>query len=204
MKGILIGLSVSVPLGPIGMLCIQRTLNRGQKHGLVTGLGATTSDILYAIVTLFFLSYVIGFIEDHKFIIQLIGSVIIVFFGYWIFNTNPRAQPRVSAGEKSDSSLWSDYFTSFALTLSNPLILFVLIALFSQMDFVSSANSPGKVIFAFFSIALGATLWWFVLTGLASRFRHRFNLRGLKFINRLTGAAIMLIGIIGALITIVR
>jgi len=81
-KGIIIGLFVSVPLGPIGMLCIQRTLNRGRKFGIATGLGATTSDLVYTMITLFFLNFVIDFIEQQRYIIQLIGSIILIIFGF--------------------------------------------------------------------------------------------------------------------------
>ena len=202
LKGIIIGLSISVPLGPIGMLCIQRTLNRGQKFGLVTGLGATTSDVVYAIVTMFFLNIVIGFIEQHQLVIQLVGSVVIAFFGYWIYQSNPMAQPRPN--EKSDGKLFNDFITSFGLTLSNPLILFVLIALFSQTEFVSSTTSIWVHIFCLFSIVLGATLWWVILTSLASRFRYKFNMRGLKIINRITGVIIMMLGIAGAVMIFIK
>jgi len=87
-KGILVGLFVSVPMGPIGMLCIQRTLNKGQIHGLLTGLGATTSDLLYTFVSLFFLSFISDFIEKYKFFIQLSVSAILIIFGFFIFNSH--------------------------------------------------------------------------------------------------------------------
>ncbi|NLO69548.1 MAG: LysE family transporter [Porphyromonadaceae bacterium] len=197
-KGIIIGLSVSVPMGPIGMLCIQRTLNRGQKYGIATGLGATVSDLIYSVITIFFLNIVLDFIEERKLIIQIIGSIIIIFFGLWIFNSHPSKQPLPNE-KHSDNSLFSDFFTSTALTLSNPLILFVLIALFSQFDFIHPEFSIWGHAFALFSILIGATIWWITLTGLVNRFRYRFSIRGLKIINRLTGGVIIIIGFVGAL-----
>ena len=83
-KGIIIGLCISVPLGPIGMLCVQRTLTRGRAHGIVTGLGATTSDLVYTFVTLFFLRFVIGFIEAHQVVFQFTGAIVVVLFGAFI------------------------------------------------------------------------------------------------------------------------
>ena len=80
-KGIIIGLFISIPLGPIGMLCIQRTLNRGRKYGIATGLGATTSDLIYTMITLFFVSFVVDLIEQQRFIIELGGSIILIAFG---------------------------------------------------------------------------------------------------------------------------
>ena len=119
-KGILIGLCISVPLGPIGMLCIQRTFSRGAKYGFVTGLGATFSDLIYTIITLFFLSFVIDFIEAHRFVIQLIGSGLVGAFGYYIFQSNPLAQPKPN--EVKTHSLFGDFMRAFGLTFSNPLI----------------------------------------------------------------------------------
>ena len=176
-KGIIIGLSISVPLGPIGMLCIQRTLNHGRKYGFITGLGATTSDLLYSVVTLFFLSFVIGFIDEYRFILQLIGSLIIIGFGVWIFSSNPVSQPRPD--EKYEHSLFTDYVTSFGLTLSNPLILFVLIALFARFDFVTPETTVWVMIAGLISVLIGASLWWNLLTYFVNHFRNKFNIRGL-------------------------
>ncbi|MGC3978976.1 MAG: LysE family transporter [Paludibacteraceae bacterium] len=200
--GILIGLSISVPLGPIGMLCIQRTLNRGQKYGLATGFGATTSDLVYIIVTLFFLSFVVDFIDTHKFIIQLLGAILVIFFGIWIFRTNPVSQPRAQ-DQKIQHSLFEDYITSFFLTLTNPLILFVLIALFAHFNFITSDTKFPEIIIGLLSILIGAGTWWFLLTYFASHFRNRFNVRGLKLINLITGGFIILLGIIGVIKCIV-
>ncbi len=195
LKGLIIGLSVSVPLGPIGMLCIQRTLNRGRKFGLITGLGATTSDIIYAIITMFFLNFVIGIVEQYQTIIQLVGSVVIALFGVWIYRSNPVVQPLLQ--DKPDNNFLSDYISSLLLTLSNPLILFVMIALFSQLEFVTSETSIMMHLIGLISIVGGAFIWWFILTGFSSRFRNKLNFRGLKIVNRVVGSIIIVFGIIG-------
>lgn len=202
-KGIIIGLSISVPLGPIGMLCIQRTLNRGQKHGIVTGVGATLSDLIYSVITMFFLSFVLDFIEERQVIIQIIGSVIIFFFGLWIYRSHPSKQPTLPDEKPAEHSLFTDFITSTALTLSNPLILFVLIALFAQFDFVTSEMTFFVHAFALFSIFVGALLWWITLNSLVSKFRNRLNIVGLKIINRITGGVIIAIGLFSALLTLV-
>ncbi len=202
-KGIIIGLSISVPLGPIGMLCIQRTLNRGQKYGLVTGLGATSSDLIYSIITIFFLSNVLDFVEEKKVILQLVGSIIIVLFGIWIYRSHPSAQP-LPHEKQNEHSIVSDYFTSLALTLTNPLILFVLIALFAQFDFIRTEMTFWEYAFSLSTILLGAALWWLILTTFASRFRHKFSFRGLKLINQITGSIIMIIGIIGVILSLIH
>ena len=201
-KGILIGLCISVPLGPIGMLTIQRTLNRGQKYGIATGLGATTSDLIYTIITLFFLSFVLDFIEEHRFIIQLTGSLVVSFFGWWIYKTNPATQPKPN--ETIKHSLFGDFATSFGLTFSNPLVLFVLIALFARFEFIGSKTTPFISICGILSILGGAILWWTLLTFLVSRFKNNLNMRELKLINQVTGLIIIGIGCVGFILSMIK
>lgn len=199
-KGIIIGLFISVPLGPIGMLCIQRTLNRGQKYGIITGLGATASDLLYTIISLFFLSFVLDFIEQYRMAIQITGSLILVIFGYFIFNSHPSAQPKPS--ESRQFTMFGDFITSFGLTLSNPLVLFVLIAIFAKFEFITNKSTLAEISIGIISILSGALLWWSILTFLVSRFRMKLNLKGLRTLNKITGVIIVLIGIIGFLYSI--
>lgn len=195
LKGILIGLCISVPVGPIGMLVIQRTLNRGRKYGVVTGLGASMSDLFYTIITLFFLSFVINFIEAHRFVIELIGSLVVICFGYFIYKNNPSVQPKPN--ETVQHNVYRDFISSFVLTFSNPLILFILIALFARIGFIDSETSFFQTIIGIISILIGATIWWLTLTFIVSHFRSKIGMHQLKAINRITGGLIALIGCIG-------
>lgn len=194
-KGIIIGLCISVPLGPIGMLCVQRTLTRGRRYGIVTGLGATASDLVYTLITLFFLRFIIGFIDEHRLIFQIVGAVIVIIFGYFIFKSHPSAQPQPN--ESSKHSLLSDFFTSFGLTFSNPFILFVLIALFARFTFIEEKSTAITYIVGISSILAGALIWWLFLTYIVSHFRNKLNLRGLRLINVITGTIIIVIGCAG-------
>lgn len=203
-KGIIIGLFTSVPLGPIGMLCIQRTLNRGRKFGIITGLGATTSDIFYTIITLFFLSFVLDIVEQNRFIIQVVGSIILIGFGFFIYRSHPSTQPKPHESKKIKNRLFNDYVSSFALTLSNPLVLFVLIALFARFEFINHTSTLLMSIAGIGSIFMGATMWWLTLTFLVSKFRSKLNMRGLKIINQTTGIIIILIGCIGIVASIIK
>lgn len=201
-KGILIGLTISVPLGPIGMLVVQRTFNRGQKYGIVTGLGATLSDLIYTLITLFFLSFVMDFIETHRFVIQFVGSVLVAGFGYYIFGTNPATQPKPN--ETSKHTLFGDFATSFGLTFSNPLVLFVLIALFARFEFITNQTTLLVTIIGILSILVGALLWWSTVTFLVSHFKSKVSMRELKIINQVTGLIIISIGVVGFFLSVLK
>ncbi len=195
-KGILIGLFVSVPMGPIGMLCVQRTIVRGRKYGIVTGLGATTSDLIYTLVAIFFIGFVEPFLETNKLLIQIVGSLIVTGFGIFIYTNNPSTQPRPH--EKSNNSIAGDFFSSMILTMSNPLILFVLLALFARFGFFDEENTTfTHYVTGILSILGGAFLWWNVLTFFVSKFRNKLSFSGLKLLNRVIGGVIAGIGLIG-------
>ena len=198
-KGIIVGLCISVPLGPIGMLCVQRTLTRGRAHGIVTGLGATTSDLVYTFVTLFFLRFVIGFIEAHQVVFQFTGAIVVVLFGAFIIKSRPTSQTQLRVVSKG--SLVSDYLTAFGLTFSNPLILFVLMALFARFDFSAERSPALHYLVGIGCILVGATAWWLLLTYIVSHFKDKLGLRGLRLINLITGSVIVVIGCAGLIVS---
>lgn len=192
-EGITIGLCTSIPVGPIAILIIQRTLQKGRMHGFTSGLGAATSDTFYALLAIVGLSVVLSFIEENKLIIQIIGSAIMVIFGVYIFFQNPAKNIEKSKTDKS--SYWQEYLTAFFLTLSNPLMIFLYIGLFAQYNFISSESHFIEIAIGICSVFLGAALWWFLLTLLASVFRKRFNIRGLWILNKATGILISVIAL---------
>lgn len=202
--GIFIGLCASVPTGPLGVLCIQRTLSRGKLHGFVTGLGATTSDMIYAILVSLGMSYIINFIETNLVLIQIGGSVIIGLLGLHIFLNRPQ-QRHSKHGQQSHkiskSELFNDYISAFFLCLSNPLIIFLYIGLFAQFAVFEQGN-PLKAIVCFASIATGAIVWWLVLIFIVGRFRSKFGLRGLTILNKITGSVLMLIALVTTVVAL--
>ena len=125
-KGIIIGIIVSAPMGPIGILCVQRTLSRGRLHGFVTGLGAMVSDLIYATITLFGMGIVDDLLKRNEQPLQYVGSLVIILFGIALFNTNPLKilQP---AKNKNTTRYNQDFITAFLLTLSNVAIVFLFI-----------------------------------------------------------------------------
>ena len=157
-KGLVIGIVASAPMGPVGVLCVQRTLNKGRWYGLVTGLGAALSDILYAMITGIGMSSVLQFVQkpDTMYVLQLVGSVMLFFFGYYTFKTKPYLRP--SSNKKG--TLSHNLLTSFLVTLSNPLIIFLFMALFARFTFVVPTHFWEQTL-GYISIFLGAMLWWY-------------------------------------------
>ena len=137
-RGLAIGILVSAPMGPIGVLCIQRTLNKGRRSGLATGIGASLSDLFYAMLTGFGLSIVVDFIENNQAPLQIAGSLVLTCFGIYLYRQNPARNIRKRLNQKS--SFTQDFASSFLLTLSNPLILLLLIGLFARLNFYLVAH----------------------------------------------------------------
>lgn len=199
-KGILIGVVVSAPLGPVGVLCIQRTLNKGRWYGFVTGLGASLSDIAYALLTGYGMSFIFDFISANQFYLQLVGSVMLLIFGFYTFRSNPVQSIRPISSNKG--SYFHNFVTAFFVTLSNPLIIFLFIGLFARFGFLAPGVRLFEQISGYVSIALGALLWWFGITFFVNKVRARFNLRGIWMINRVIGIVVMVISVIGFILTI--
>lgn len=192
--GMMIGILVSAPMGPIGMLCIQRTLSEGRWHGFVSGLGAALSDVIYAAITALSMGLVVNFVEAHQRPLQVFGSLVLGAFGYYIFQANP--VKRLRKNSASRLSFVQDFISAFLLTLSNVLIIFLYIGLFARFAFVFSAD-VWDVPIGLGGIAVGAVLWWFVITYLVSRMRRWFNIRGIRILNRIVGAIILLLSVVG-------
>lgn len=196
-KGIVIGILVSAPMGPVGMLCIQRTLSKGRWHGFVTGLGATLSDMLYAIITCLGMGIVVGFIEANQAPLQLAGSVVLGLFGYYTYRANP--VKGLQKRKENKISYTQDFVSSFFLTLSNILIILLFVGLFARFGFVLPDHSAWMMLGGVGCIALGAICWWFGITWIVSKLKQWFNIRGIWMLNRVTGIIFMLLAVVGAM-----
>ena len=201
-KGILIGLVASAPMGPVGVLCIQRTLNKGRWYGLITGIGACVSDIIYALITGFGMSFVMDFVgnEHNRFVLQLSGSVVLLLFGVYCYRSNPTKNMHQS-NKNQKGTLAHNGITAFLVTLSNPLIIFLFIFLFAQFAFVVN-DRPFEMTIGYISIILGAMLWWFGLTWLIDKVRGKFDNYGIVLINRVVGCIVVIFSVIMMLGTV--
>lgn len=199
-KGVIIGIVASAPMGPVGVLCIQRTLNKGRVYGLITGVGAAFSDLLYALLTGYGLNLLYDVISNPSTVywMQLIGAIIMFVFGLHTFRLNPVQNTRNVSRNKS--SLLRNGVTGFFITLSNPMIILLFLALFSPLKFIIPEMSLPYQCFGYLSIFGGAILWWFFITYVVSKLRERFDVRGILIINRVIGGAVMVGSLVGAIL----
>ena len=194
-KGMLIGMIASAPMGTVGVLCVQRTLNKGRLFGLATGVGTAVSDIIYAGVTGFGMAFVMDFInnDQNKFYLQIIGSVLLLAFGIFTWRSDPTKNMHQSGQKKG--SLWYNTWTAFLVTFSNPLIIFLFMALFAQFAFVIP-DHPFEMLIGFTSIVGGALLWWYGLSWLVDKLRVIFDNAGIRIINQIIGAVVIIFSIV--------
>lgn len=139
-KSVIIGILASVPLGPVGVLCIQRTLSRGYLAGFISGMGAAVADGIFAIVAILGLTVIINFIESQQFLMRIAGGAILLIIGTRIFMSNPVKQIR--QGRQNRNGYYSDFFSVLLIMLTNPLAVFLFIAAFASLELVSPDPGP--------------------------------------------------------------
>lgn len=201
LQGLLIGFLASVPLGPIGVICIQRTLNGTQKSGFISGLGAATADTVFATLAVFSLSFMTEFMDAHKHWFTAIGGILVILLGFSIFYKRVK---RPSQRRQSGSSFLSDYLSILFLTLTNPAYILVFITLFAALGISSEGNHTAVNLLLIAGVLVGAACWWLILTYVVNKLRKRFRLRHLWWINKITGAVIVLFGVLLVLSIVVN
>lgn len=194
-SGLLIGILISAPMGPIGMLCIQRTLNKGRWPAFFTGVGAALSDLVYCLLTGLGLSFVQDFINDNELLLQILGSVVLVAFGIYLFKKNPAGT--LKKPQESHSNFWADFVTGFLFTFSNPLILFFIMGLFGRFNFLLPEFQYYHYIAGYTGIFIGALIWWYAITFFVNKVRAHFNVRSLWLINRIIGSLLIGMALFG-------
>ena len=194
-KGMLIGIIASAPMGPVGVLCVQRTLNKGRWYGFATGVGAAVSDIVYALFTAFGMSFIMDFITNaqYKFGLQIAGSLLLLAFGVYCYRSDPTKGMHVSG--KTKNTLLHNGVTAFLVAFSNPFIVLLFIAAFAQLAFVIP-NHPAEMTMGYVSIFAGACLWWFGLTWLVDKIRAKFDDSGIIIINRIIGCLVVVFSVV--------
>lgn len=207
LSGLIIGLIVAVPIGPVNLICIRRTLALGPLNGFVSGLGAALGDSFFAVVTAFGFTAVLRMINGFSGTLELIGGTLLVIFGASTYFSDPlhgRGIEKVASRQVGGRSLFRDFASTFALTITNPATLFGFAALFAGLGGISGLRmSFGDAAFVVAGIAAGSTLWWFTLTTVIGFFHARIDSTVMKVINHASGIVVALfgLGILGHLLT---
>lgn len=191
LQGMIIGLILAVPVGPLSLMCIQRSLSEGKLHGIVSGLGVATADSFYALVAFLGLTVISGFILSWQDYFRVIAALVLFVVGVKIFLTLPQtADPDDVPG-----SYTRDYLSMAAITLANPMTITFLMVTLPGFGFVfggSSLQSTVEFVGGFFC---GSMLWWIVLCGMLGAVRSRIGAGALRLINRVSGIGIVGIGV---------
>jgi threonine/homoserine/homoserine lactone efflux protein len=190
LKGLVIGFSIAAPVGPIGILCIRRSLRDGMATGFMAGLGAATADAAYGAVAGFGLTAISGFLIGQRSWIGLLGGAFLCYLGVRTFLSKPA---EASAPEKG-VRLLAVYASTLLLTLANPATILSFVVIFAALGLGASADYPAASSLVL-GVFLGSALWWLILSGGASMLRSRVNPAWMRAINRLSGALLVGFGI---------
>jgi threonine/homoserine/homoserine lactone efflux protein len=188
-KGLIIGFLIAAPVGPIGILCIRRTLAQGRLHGFASGLGAAAADTVYGFIAAFSLTFISDFLVSHRTLFHIIGAVFLCLLGIRTFfsHTNNRFNPPVSG------SLAAGFASTFFLTLMNPITLFAFTAVFAGVGVTHSTHTLEGFLVA--GVFVGAAFWWFLVTTFAGLFHRKISPTNLLWFSRIAGIIIIAFGL---------
>nr|WP_256487800.1 MULTISPECIES: LysE family transporter [unclassified Haladaptatus] len=191
-RGIVLGFSIAAPVGPIGVLCIQRTLSKGRRSGFVSGLGAASADAVYGAIAGFGITAVSSLLLDYRVGIRIGGGILLLYLGVQSF----RAEPAETAVSTTDvHGLAGDYGSTFLLTITNPVTIIAFVGIFTGLGVGMSGNYTHAAVLVG-GVFLGSALWWFVLSTGVSVFRARFTRSIMRRVNRLAGVIIVGFGVL--------
>jgi threonine/homoserine/homoserine lactone efflux protein len=189
-KGVIIGFSIAAPVGPIGVLCIRRSLADGRQMGLVTGLGAATADALYGCVAGFGLTAISSFLVGQKVWLGFLGGLFLCYLGVRTFITKPAEKPAELAG----TGLLSAYLSTFFLTVTNPMTILSFVAVFAGFGLGASTDYLSATTLVT-GVFIGSGLWWLMLSSGVAMFRARVNSSWMSAVNRVSGGIMLAFGL---------
>jgi threonine/homoserine/homoserine lactone efflux protein len=196
LRGLIIGFSIAAPVGPIGVLCIRRTLAEGRLSGFVTGLGVATADAIYGAIAAFGLTFISNILIHQQAWIRLIGGVFLCYLGIKTSLTSPSKQQNASS---KNVTLPSNYVSTFFLTLTNPLTILFFTAIFAGLGAGSSKGNFFSAGILVLGVFFGSTLWWLFLSSAVGLLGERLHVTGLRWVNRISGMVIIIFGIVALL-----
>ncbi|MCE1188311.1 MAG: LysE family translocator [Ignavibacteria bacterium] len=183
-KGAVLGFSVAAPVGPIGILCINRTINKNFLSGFVSGLGAATADLVYGLITGLGLTVVSDFMIHHKLPLQIVG---VLFLLYLAVKTLVKKEKRLEYNSAEGLGLWKDYLSTLALTITNPVTILFFLAVFAGVGILPGGQNLGSLTLFLVGIFGGSCVWWLFLSGLTEKLKTRINTSILRKIDLVSG-----------------
>ena len=194
-RGLVVGFLIALPVGPIGLLCLRRTLAEGHTCGFASGLGAASADAIYGSIAAFGVTFISDFLISQYGWLRLVGGLLLLCLGLETFFAKPKEETPAAKG----NSLAGAYVSTFFLTIANPMTILLFAALFAGVGFAPaevSYFSAGALVLGVF---IGSALWWTLLSGGAAIFRNKFDLPRIRWTNRISGAIIMTFGVLALL-----
>jgi threonine/homoserine/homoserine lactone efflux protein len=191
-RGFILGFAIAAPVGPIGLLCIQRTLNQGQLVGLASGLGAATADAFYGAVAAFGLTIVSAFLIEQQFWLALVGGLFLCYLGVRTF----LAKPAERAANSEAKGIGGAYMSTFLLTITNPMTILAFVAIFAGAGLATAGGDALGAAWMVVGVFLGSATWWFLLSGGVSLLQSHINANVLLWVNRAAGAILVIFGVL--------
>lgn len=196
-QGLIIGFSIAAPVGPIGILCIRRTLAEGRQSGFVSGLGAATADAVYGCIAGFGLTFIATFLIEQSQWLRLIGGGFLLYLGIRTFLSRPSPVDNSSSSLDGSVNLTGNYLSTFFLTLTNPLTILSFAAIFAGLGVGSTSSGDyASAVILVAGVFLGSGSWWFLLSGTVGLVRQRFNPNYLVWVNCISGLIIIIFGVV--------
>lgn len=189
-RGLLLGFSIAAPVGPIGVLCIRRTLSDGRAIGFVTGLGAATADSIYGFVAAFSLTFISDLLISQQMWIKLIGGIFLCYLGVKTFLSEPANR----AARVGGTGLAGAYGSTLFLTLTNPTTILSFVAVMAGLGLGNTGGNYLAAAVLVVGVFFGSALWWLLLSGGVNLFRSKFDVHALRWVNRLSGLIILAFG----------
>ena len=192
LRGLVLGFSIAAPVGPIGVLCIRRTIAEGRMMGLATGLGAAVADGLYGAIAAFGLTWISAALVSQQRWIRVVGGLFLLYLGLRTCFSRPADEAAGASGR----GLLGAFGSTFLLTVTNPMTILSFVAVFAGLGLGSGASGKMAAALLVIGVVAGSAAWWLTLSGTVAAHRGRFDLRALAWVNRVSGAVIAAFGVI--------
>lgn len=189
-KGFVVGIVITAPVGPVGALIVQRTIKNGRFSGIVSGIGASVGDAVYAVIAAFGLTFVSGLISENEAWVRVIGGIILLVFGIRVYSSEPPSYSEPN----SDENHFGTFGSALLLTLSNPIVILSILALFAILGVTNQADYYGTASLLVAGIFAGCLFLWTGLCWVISNLKGRISERGLSYVNKITGIFILACG----------